>query len=71
MVFPTGHALAVENSAWAKPLAELRILRIVVRFGFFFSVEVVAEKHIEPMIGRQELVLIAQMVLAKLASRIA
>jgi hypothetical protein len=60
----------MEHAARTKRLLELRILGIVRQFRLFLGVEVIeiAEELVEAMIGWQMLVVIAQMVLAKLAS---
>src|SRR3990170_4495531 len=70
-------ALAVgprmEYTARAVFLLKLGILRVVIGFGLFLSVEVVeiAEELVEPMHRRQMLVAVAEVVLAELARRIA
>ena len=60
---------AMNDAARTKPLLELGIFRIVRVFGLFLGVEViqVAEELVEAVIGRQHLVAVAQVVLAKLA----
>ena len=62
----------VDNAARTELLLELRILRIEVAFRFLLGVEVVeiAEELVEAVIGRQVLVLIAQVVLAELPGRV-
>src|SRR5215211_7740647 len=64
---------AFENAAWTELRAESRILRIVRMLGLILGVEVieVAEKLVEAMHGRQELVAVAEMVLAELSGRVA
>ena len=69
---------AVDHAARAEILAEVRKLRIV-RLGIigklrlFLGVEMIeiAVEFVEPMRGRQKLVLVAEMVLAELAGGIA
>ncbi len=53
--------------------SELRVLRVVRQLRLFLGVEMVeiAVELVEAMRGRQELVLVAEMVLAELASRVA
>src|SRR3990170_5005531 len=69
-------ALAVgprmEYTARAVFLLKLGILRVVIGFGLFLSVEVVeiAEELVEPMHRRQMLVAVAEVVLAELAGRV-
>ena len=52
-----------------KRFAELRVLRIVGVLRLLLGIEVieVAEELVEAVVGRQELVLVAEMVLAELA----
>src|SRR5690242_17139244 len=54
-------------------LLECRIFRIVGVFGLFLGIQVIeiAEKLVEPMHGGKEFILVAQVVLAELARRIA
>src|SRR6185369_5978880 len=63
----------MEHTAWAKLLLELGVLRIVRILRFFLGVEMVkvAEELVEPVIGRQELVLVAQVILAELPAHVA
>jgi hypothetical protein len=63
----------LEHAARPEPLAETRVLRIVRVLRLFLGVEVieVAEELVEAVVGWQELVLVAQMVLAELSRRIA
>ena len=66
-------APAMKDTARAEELLELRVLRIIRVLGLFFRIEVVqvAEKLIEAVHRWQELILVAQMVLAKLSGGIA
>ena len=66
-------ALAVDHAARAVLLLELGILRIVVGLRLFFGVQVieVAEELVEAVLGRQVLVLVAEVVLAELAGGVA
>ena len=62
----------VDHAAGSEALAEvreLRVARVVVLLGFLLGVEVVevAEELVEAMHRREELVLVAEMVLAELA----
>ena len=61
-----------DDAAWAELLLELRIFRVVVGFRFFFRVQVieVTEELVEAVLGRQVLVLIAQMVFAELSRHV-
>ena len=61
--------LAVEHPARPVPLLELGVLRVVGVLGFLLGVEVVevAEELVEAVEGGEELVLVAEMVLAELA----
>ena len=54
-------------------LPEARILRVEIAFRLLLGIEMVevAEELVEAVLGRQVLVLVAQMVLAELAGRIA
>jgi acetylornithine/succinyldiaminopimelate/putrescine aminotransferase len=64
----------VQHAARVVPLQEFRVvLRPIRSLGLFLGIEVVqvAEELIEAMIGRQVLVLVAEMILAELASGIA
>ena len=66
---------AVNHAAWAERLGEgpaicqLQITRVVGMLRLFLGVEVIqiAEKFIEPVIGRQHIVAVAKVVLAELA----
>ena len=64
--------LAVEHAARAEPRGEFRILWIVFILRFFFRVQVieVSKKLVEPVNRRQELIPVAQVVLANLGRRI-
>ena len=64
---------AVQNAPRAEALLERRVLRVVRVLGLLLGVEVVevAEELVEAVHGRQELVLVAEMVLAELAGRVA
>ena len=64
---------AVKNASGPEPLFELRILWIVGQFRLFFGVQVIeiAKEFVEPVHGRQELIAIAEVVLAELAGRVA
>jgi len=63
---------AVQDPPRAEPLSERRVLRIVRVFRLFLGIQVVevAEELIEAVHGGQELVPVAQMVLAELAGGI-
>jgi hypothetical protein len=63
---------AIEHAARTELLAERGIFRIVRQLGLFFRVEVieVAVELVEPMHRREELVPIAEMILADLRRRI-
>src|SRR6187200_2117519 len=61
----------MDNTARSKCFKEFRkflLWRIVIHFRLFFCVEVIkiAKELVEPMIGRQHMVKVAQMVLAEL-----
>ena len=62
-----------ENATWAELEFELGVLRIVGVLGLILGVEVIkiAEELVETVHGRQELIAIAEMVLAELSSRVA
>ena len=64
---------AVQHAARPEVLLELRVLRVVRVLGLLLRVEVVevAEELVEAVHGRQELVLVAEVVLAELAGRVA
>ena len=64
---------AMQDAARPEQLLEPRVLRIVGVFGLLFGVQVVevAEELVEAVQGRQELVLVAQMVLAELSRLVA
>ncbi len=68
---PAGEA--VDHAARSEPLAERGILRIVGQLRLLLRVQVVqvAEELVEAMVGRQELVPVAQVVLAELAALVA
>jgi hypothetical protein len=63
----------MNDAARSVPFLKLRILRIEIALRLFLGVEMVevAEELIEAMIGRQMLVMIAEMVLAKLTGGVA
>src|SRR4051794_21402601 len=63
---------AVEYPSGAEALLEFRVLRIVRVFRLLLGIEVIeiAEKLIEPVHRRQELVFISKVVLAELAIRV-
>ena len=66
----------MDHAARSKFFAEVREIlsvRVVVHFRLFFGVEVieVAEELVEPVVGRQHVVEIAEMVLTELAGRVA
>ena len=65
--------LALQHAARAELGAELGILRVVGILRLLLGVEVVevAEEFVEPVDRRQELVAVAEMVLAELAGRVA
>jgi hypothetical protein len=64
---------AVDHAARAEVLLELRVLRVVLVLRLFLGVEVVeiAEELIEAVSGGQELVAIAEVVLAELSRGVA
>ena len=64
---------AVHDTARPEALPELGVLRVVRILGFFFGVQVVqvAEELVEAVRRRQELVLVAQVILAELAGHVA
>ena len=64
---------AVQHASGSEPLLELRVLRIVRVLRLFLGIQVieVAEELVEAVHRRQELVLVAQMVLAELAGGVA
>src|SRR5262245_60967912 len=66
-----GHTF--EHPAWAEFSLERRIFGIVGPLGLFFGIQMikVAEELIQPMHRRQELVAVAEMVLAELTGGIA
>ena len=68
-----GRGLAVQHAARAELGAERRVLRVVRQFRLFLGVEVVevAVELVEAVHGGQELVAVAQVVLAELAGGIA
>ena len=63
----------MQHAARAEALLERRVLRIVGILRLFLGVEVieVAEELVEAVHGRQELVLVAEVVLAELAGGVA
>ena len=64
---------ALQHAARAELCAELRVLRVVGVLRLVLGVEVieVAEELVEPVNGRQELVAVAEVVLAELAGGVA
>src|SRR5262249_48092863 len=62
--------LALEDPSWAEPRTEARVFGVIRVLRLFLRIEVVeiSEKLVEPMHGRQELVAIAEMVLAELSA---
>src|SRR6185503_19466789 len=71
-VFNLSVGVGMNHSAWTEAFLERRVLRIVRILWFFFRVEVieVAEELIKPMFSRQELILVAKVILAKLTCRV-
>ena len=65
--------VAMEHAARAEHLLELRVLRVVRVLGLLFGVQVVevAEELVEAVDRRDELVAVAEVVLAELPGRIA
>ena len=65
--------VAVEHAARAELLLELRVLRIVGVLGLLLGVQVVevAEELVEAVDRRDELVAVAEVILAELAGRVA
>ena len=63
----------LDDTTWAIFLAKLRILRVILVFGFLFCVQVIeiAEKLVETVIGGQHFIAVTEVVLAELAGRIA
>ena len=63
----------MDDAAGPEALAERRVLRVVLVLGLFLGVEVVeiAEELVEPVVGGQVLVAVAQVVLAELRRRVA
>ena len=63
---------AIQQTARAKRIQKFRVLRIVIVFGLFFSIQVieVAVELIKAVDRRQKLVAIAQVVLADLCCRV-
>jgi hypothetical protein len=72
-VFDLAVRVRMNNASRSVPFFELRILRIEIALGLFLGVEMVeiAEELIEAMIGRQMLVMIAEVVLAELTDGVA
>ena len=66
-------ARAAQHAARPEPLLELRVLRIVLVLRVLLGVQVieVAVELVEAVHGRQEAVLVAEMVLAELAGGVA
>ena len=64
---------AVDHPTRAKPLLELRVLRVIGILGLFFGIEVVevAKELVETVVCWQVLVLVAKMVFPELAGGIA
>ncbi len=71
-VFNFAVGIGVNNPPRSEALAKFRVLGIKIGFGFFFSIQVIqiAKKLVKAMIAGQKLILVAQMVLAKLAGGI-
>ena len=63
----------MQHASGAEALLEGRVLGVVGIFGLFLGVEMVevAEELVETVHGREELVLVAQVVLAELAGGVA
>jgi hypothetical protein len=63
---------AFQDAAWTELRPERRIFRIIFVLRFILGIEMVeiAEEPIEAVYGRQELVAVAEMVLAELSGRI-
>ena len=61
--------IRVNHTAGSETLAKLGVLGVKVSLGLFFCIQVVeiTEKFVEPMVRREEFILVAQMVLAKLS----
>ncbi|MNL17509.1 hypothetical protein D3C87_1386050 [compost metagenome] len=73
-VFDLAVGVAVDHATGSPGFDEVRVVLGPVRaLGFFFGVEVVqvAEELVEAVVGRQEFILVAQVVLAKLAGGVA
>ena len=71
-IFDFAIGIGMNDTAWAEFFSEIRILlgvRIVRQFRLFLRIEVieVPEEFVEPMIGRQMLILITKMIFAKLS----
>ena len=66
---PRGPNFSLEGGS----VGEHHVARVVLVLGLFFGVEVVevAEELVKTVVGRQELVLVAEVVLAELAGGIA
>src|SRR5205814_7767019 len=65
--------VAVEHAARAEPLLERGVLRVVGVLGLLFGIQMVevAEELVEAVDRRDELVAVAEVVLAELARRVA
>ena len=65
--------IKVNHIAGSKMLAKLGVLGVEVCLGFFFCIQVAetTEKLVEPMVRREEFVLVAQMILAELSGSVA
>ena len=62
----------MDDAARAELLLELRVLRVVGMLWLLLRVQVVevAEEFVEPVIGRQHLVAVTEVVLAELAGHV-
>ncbi|MNL07918.1 hypothetical protein D3C87_1286170 [compost metagenome] len=72
-VFDLAVGVAVDHATGCAGFDEVRVILGPVRaLGFFFGVEViqVAEELVETVVGRQEFILVAEVVLAELAGRV-
>ena len=70
---PVRHRPAVDDAARPEALVERRVLGVVLELGLLLGVEVVevAEELVEPVVGGQVLIAVAQVVLAELRRRVA
>jgi hypothetical protein len=62
----------MNHTTWPEFFVKCGVFRVIVRFRFLFGVQVVevAKKFIKTVIGGQMLILVAEMIFAKLAGRI-